>query len=263
MVTNYETMMDTQFLKRFTDGTCEPFCPEILEVEENLTNVPWLTVPVARIEPDDWELFWKLWEECKRKSIKFSSIWHSLCIWSNPNLTDEQLQTEYPIINPNLIQDWSAHFPKMFQQIHDAMPFLSIDKITIASNVKPVPLHFDAIKKLYPWPNALRVMLWDTNDRPTFYVTKWQDEMFKAPIISSNKPALNQLYYEQEVSDEEKIYVNLPKESNTFVYSNGEFLHGADLAKFKIIMIIWGTPDPIKWKSRLLEISKHALNKKI
>lgn len=263
MAFDYENLMDTKFLKRFTDGTNIPICPEILELDEDLTNVPWLTVPVPRIEPDNWELFWKLWEENKEKSKKYADVWDNVCIYANPNLTSNQLQTEYPIFSPERIQDWSSHFPKMFNQISEAMPFVSIDKITIASNVKTVPLHFDAIKKIYPWPNALRVMLWDTNEKPTFYLTKWQEEMFNYPIISCIKPELNQLYYKQEVGNDEKIYVNLPKESNTFVYSNGAFLHGADLGKFKIIMIIWGTPDKDKWKKRLLEISQHELNKSI
>jgi hypothetical protein len=256
-----ETMIDTKFLKRFTDGSTAPFCPEILEVDEKLTNIPWLTVPVPRIEPDDWDLFWKLWNDFKFKSEKYNDIWDTICIWANPNLTDEQLKTEYPIMKRDRICDWSVHFPNMFKQINQAMPFLSIDKITIASNVKEVPLHIDAIKKFHPWPNAMRVMLWDTNEKPTFYLSKWQEEMYEAPIIKSNTPALNQLYYFQKIKNEDKIYIDLPKESNTFVYSNGEFLHGADLAKSKIILIIWGTPDPIKWKGRLYDIADHILNK--
>lgn len=254
-----EFMIDTEFLKRFTNGIDSPFCPEILEIDTKLTNIPWLTVPVNRIEPDDWDMFWKLWEEWKYKSASYNEIWDAICIWFNKNLTEEQLKTEYPIFPVERLYDWSMHFPNMFKQINEAMPFLSIDKITIASNIKEVPLHIDAVKKFHPWPNAMRVMLWDTNDRPTFYLSKWQEEMFDAPIIKSNTPALNQLYYKEKVKD--KIYVDLPKESNTFVYSNGEFLHGADLAKPKIIMIIWGTPDPLKWKEKLYEIVEHPLNK--
>jgi hypothetical protein len=261
MDTNNENMTDTTFLKRFTNGIDPPFCPEILEIDAKLTNIPWLTVPVTRIEPDDWDMFWKLWEEWKRKTSIYNEIWDTICIWSNPNLTEEQIKTEYPIISKERLYDWSIYFPNMFKQINEAMPFLSIDKIVLASNIKEVPLHIDAVKKFHPWPNAMRVMLWDTNDRPTFYLSKWQEEMFNAPIITSNTPAFNQLYYNEKAKDEDKIYVDLPKESNTFVYSNGEFLHGADLAKPKIIMIIWGTPDPLKWKERLCEIVEHPLNK--
>jgi hypothetical protein len=126
-----ETMIDTKFLKRFTNGIDTPFCPEILEVDEKLTNIPWLTVPVPRIEPDDWDLFWQLWQSFKNKSAKYDQIWDTVCIWSNPNLTDEQLKTEYPIISKERLYDWSKHFPNMFKQINEAMPFLSIDKITI------------------------------------------------------------------------------------------------------------------------------------
>jgi hypothetical protein len=85
---NNEIMTDTRFLKRFTNGIDPPFCPEILEIDPKLTNIPWLTVPVNRIEPDDWDVFWKLWEKCKFKSGKYNEVWESVCIWSNPNLTE-------------------------------------------------------------------------------------------------------------------------------------------------------------------------------
>lgn len=253
MAINNEIMIDTTFLKRFTEGPVPSFFPEILEIEAGLTNVPWLTVPVPRIEPDDWDLFWKMWEDYKRKSEKFSDIWDFTTIWVNPKLKFE---------NPELETDWSKYFPNMFKKINEAMPFESIDKITIASNVKPVPVHIDTINKFYPWPNAMRVMLWDTNTKPTFYLTKWQEDMYKLPIIKDKNPLNNQLYYLNNIRDEEKIYVNLPTESNTFVYSNGEFLHGADLAEFKIILIVWGTPDATKWKQRLRDMLNHEINKR-
>jgi len=93
MDVNNEFMIDTTFLKRFTDGIDPPFCPEILDTDVKLTNIPWLTVPVKRIEPDDWDMFWKLWEEWKRTSSIYNEIWDTICIWSNPNLTEQQLKT--------------------------------------------------------------------------------------------------------------------------------------------------------------------------
>lgn len=260
MAINDESMIDSKFLKRFTDGVTPPFCSEISELVPGLTNVPYLVVPVPRIEPDDWDLFWRLWEKFKLGTKIYNNVWDSICIWANPNLSNHQLETEYPIIKQNNIHDWSDHFPKMFQSISEAMPFTTIDKIFIASNAKEVPLHIDAIKKFHPWPNALRIMLWDTNEKPTFYLAKWQDSMYDCPIIDSNKPAPNKLHYQQKVDDSDKIYVNLPDESNTFVYSNGEYLHGADLAKPKIILIVWGTPDKAKWIERLKYIKAHSIN---
>lgn len=253
--------MDTKFLKRFTDGTTKSVFPEITHVDDELTNIPWLALPVPRIEPDDWELFWKLWGERKNCTKKYNNIWDSICIWSDPNLTEHQRLTEQPIINDANINDWSNLFPNMFKSIREAMPFETIEKIFIAANNKRVPLHFDPIKKLYPWPNVLRVMLWDTNSKPTFYLSKWSDEMLAMPIISEAKAEANQLYYDYEPPDKDKIYVDLPSNTNTFVYSNGEFLHGADKEKFKIILIVWGIPDVEKWKTRLSELVEHEINK--
>jgi hypothetical protein len=45
--------------------------------------------------------------------------------------------------------------------------------------------------------------------------------------------------------------VDLPADTNTFVFNNGAFLHGADLAKPKIIMAIKGRPRVHEWLAAL------------
>lgn len=247
-------MSDLRFLKRFTDGVTPPFCPEILDIEPSLVNIPWLPIPVPKIEPDDWDLFWELWEKQKIVATELDAIWNGLCIWCNPSLTKDQIKNDWPKIPENSYKDWSTYFPKMFQQINEAMPFSKINKITLGSNIKPVPIHTDAIYKQYPWPSVMRVLIWDSNEKPTFYLTKWPEKAFDAPLITEPTPILDSTYFYDEIPTCDKIYVDLPLDTNTFVYSNITFLHGADLAKPKILLLVWGEPNPIKWKQRLIDI---------
>ena len=98
-------------------------------------------------------------------------------------------------------------------------------------------------------------MIHDTNTRPTFYLTTWPEYSYILPIIDNAQPQLNKTYFLEKTPDADKIYVDLPEDSNTFVYNNGVYLHGADIANFKIIMLIWGEIDELKWKLKLHEIN--------
>ena len=245
------------FLKRYTNGSSPPFCNDILKIDNTLTNIPYLHIPKTKIEPDNWELFWQLWNSQKTQGVfGNSSIWEGLYIYVNPKLTEKEVQTQHPkISNPGHFYDWSNIFPKMFDQIFNVMPYKTINKISLASNIERVPTHIDPIENLFPWPNTMRVMIHDTNTRPTFYLTKWPEYSYNLPIIDSIQPQLNKTYFLEETPKADKIYVDLPKDSNTFVYNNGVYLHGADLENFKIIMLVWGEIDELKWKLKLQEIN--------
>jgi hypothetical protein len=56
---------------------------------------------------------------------------------------------------------------------------------------------------------------------------------------------------------DKRMYVNLPPDTNTFLFNNGAFIHGADLAKPKIIMAIKGDIDTTK----LLRYLESSYNK--
>jgi len=242
-------MIDVKFLQRFTNGIIPPICPEILEIDSILTNIPYIVLPISKIEPDDWNLFWDLWN--KEKSIMGkSAVWESVGIWSSKEYGQDAIHKDFPYG----INDWSDYFPNMFERIRSAMPFNRIDNIRLSMNIKDVPPHLDPYPTMYPWPNSLRVMLWDTNEMPTFYMLPWTKESFFQPPITKIDVIPHQTYILEHIPQEDKIYVNLPKDSNTFVMSNGEFLHGADLVKPKIILIVQGIPDVDKWKDSLYKL---------
>lgn len=53
------------------------------------------------------------------------------------------------------------------------------------------------------------------------------------------------------IPKEKRTYVDLPPDTNTFVFNNGAFMHGADLAKPKIIMAVKGRPKINEWLKAL------------
>jgi hypothetical protein len=239
-------MTDTKFLRRFTDGKTPPVCPEILEIDSVLTNTPYITLPIPKIEPDNWDLFWELWN--KEKSLMGeTAVWESVGIWSS---SENKVNENFPY----KVSDWSEYFPNMFEHIRSAMPFQRIDNIRLSMNIKRVHPHMDPYPTIYPWPNSLRIMLWDSNEDPTFYLLPWPEESYNQPPIPKIDVIPKQTYILGDIPQEDKIYVNLPNDTNTFVMSNGEFLHGADLSKPKIILIVVGIPDVEKWKNLLYKI---------
>jgi len=241
--------MDLTFLKRFSYNVN----PEIFDVDDKLTNIPWITIPDTIISPDNWDLFWELWNKDKSPMApagkEDSAIWDSLCIWKSPELSNI-MHSSYPA----KIVDWYPYFPNMIDQLRTIMPFSHIEKITLSSNKKAVVPHIDPAATFYPWPNSLRVMIYDTNTRPTFYLKKWSSLSLNREPITSVNPDLRQTYEIEPVPYNEKMYVDLPETSNTFLFNNGEFLHGADLVDNKIILLVWGIPDILKWKSYLYRL---------
>lgn len=225
--------------------------PELQLIDPKWTNVPWIPLDVPRIAPDDWGLFWRLWNEknsdITRNKPGETQYWKGLCCWLNP-LVDH---TRFNYSN-TVLDDWSGHFPKMFEQIQDCLPFFSMEKIVLWSNINEVNPHIDPDGVIYPWPDSLRVMIWDTNDGPTFWMSRWPDRTpdYDPPIIDQRRLG-NYGIKSHKVPRQNRIYVDLPPETNTFVFNNGAFIHGADLAKPKIIMAIKGRPIIWKWLQAL------------
>lgn len=226
--------------------------PEITTIDHQWTSVPWIPLDIPRIEPDDWDLFWKLWNEknadITRANPQESQYWKGLCCWLNPAID----HTKFNYSN-TVIDDWSMHFPQMFEQIRNCLPFISLEKIVLWSNVNTVNPHFDPDAVIYPFPDSLRIMIWDTNESPTFYMNKWPErtEEFNPPPVTVRTGGKGYGIKPDRVPEDKRMYVDLPKDTNTFVFNNGAFLHGANLAKPKIIMAVKGRPNIYKWLKAL------------
>lgn len=232
---------------RFLSHISPEVWPEIAAIDHKWTAVPWIPVDYPRIEPDNWDLFWKLWNEkhavIGRPDIAGQNYWEGLCIWLHPMIKPDQFN-----YSGTVVDDWSTHFPKMFADINACVPWLNIEKIVLWSNVNEVHGHFDPDRLIYPFPDSLRIMLWDTNEQPTFYMTKWPDRTpeFNPPLVTQRKGARGYGIKPHSRPIDKRMYVNLPPDTNTFLFNNGAFIHGADLAKPKIIMAIKGDLDITK-----------------
>jgi hypothetical protein len=242
--------MDLRFLSHISPTAW----PHISAVDEQWTPVPWLPLAVPKIEPDDWDLFWKLWNEKQSditRGLNETQFWRGLCCWLNPKID----HTKFNYSN-TVVDDWSQHFPKMFEQIKSCLPFTFLEKVVLWSNINEVTPHFDPDAQVSPWPDSLRIMIWDSNDGPTFYMCRWPDrnENFNPPIITQrNKGSYG--VSASRIPQNKRMYVNLPPDTNSFVFNNGAFLHGADLAKPKIIMAVKGRCDKDAWLKQL-ELSR-------
>ncbi len=251
-------MTDIRFLKRYVDSQGS-IHKDILDVDDDLTNLCWLPVLDTTIEPDNWELFWTLWNQNKTfmsPTGRETAVWESLCIWKSSDIEEDKLTH---VLYPQKMVDWSTHFPKMFEQIFSVMPYSEIWKVTLGENINRVPAHVDRpasnhYEVLSPWPNSVRILLHDTNTQPTFYLTPWPQELMKLGKIQ-NTSSLAEWGTMTDPLPHNKCYVQLPEKTNTFVFSNGEFLHGADFSgKSKILILIWGRPDATLWKKKLKKI---------
>lgn len=235
---------------RFLSHISHKVWPEIANIDHKWTGLPYIPLDIPIIEPDDWDLFWKLWNEKQAditRGLNETQYWKGLCCWLNPLIDHTKFN-----FNNTVIDDWSMYFPKMFKQIHDSLPFYSVEKIVLWSNINEVNPHIDPDVVIYPWPDSLRIMLWNTNDHPTFWMSHWpaRDEKFNPPIIETRSKGSYGIKADR-VPMEKRMYIDLPKETNTFVFNNGAYLHGADLAKPKIIMAVKGRPKIYEWISTL------------
>lgn len=219
-------------------------------VSERWTKVPYIPVDVPKIEPDNWDLFWELWDKEKdriKREANEPDYWRGVMIYLNETIDPSNFN-----FNTTPISDWTMHFPKMFDAIRNAVPFKFIEKIVLWQNVREIDPHFDPDHWVLPWPDSLRVMLHDTNKKPTLYMTKWpkRDENYNPPPITSIKGG-DFGTNASSIDDTDKFYVEVPEETNTFLLNNGAFLHGADMGTEKIIMAIKGTPDHFNWLKSL------------
>jgi hypothetical protein len=73
---------------RFLSHISSTVWPEIAGIDHKWTAIPWIPLDVPKIEPDDWDLFWKLWDEkhatVGRPDLAGQNYWEGLCIWLHP-----------------------------------------------------------------------------------------------------------------------------------------------------------------------------------
>lgn len=158
---------------------------------------------IPRIEPDDWDLFWKIWNEhsgpltknftnngSEVDPSKAPKVWVGLDLfdrwaggsaWQAPSYESEHL------------------FPKMFKAIFD-LNLPSLYRIRVISSLMPIPGHSD-----------------DQADR-------WNIRAFL------HHPSTENQWYFNNPGDRngERKYLALPESTNWFAYNDKYCWHGTD-----------------------------------
>jgi hypothetical protein len=122
--------------------------------------------------------------------------------------------------NEVCFSEWSQKFSQIYQQIMDCLPIKKLYNINIWSSCNPIIAHRDHIQFI-DCPLAFRIMMHDENPKPTLYVEE---------SLPDNDNATNL----------EKHWCQLPEQTNTFVWNNLRVKHGSQHdSKFrKILMLI-------------------------
>lgn len=216
---------------------------QFYELSNQYNSLPFFYCKFNKIIPDDLNKFIEIfnlhsangirtapcfeepWLESDHPSGKNSSwhrpLWQVLDIHIDPELPAGFGQE---IIASNY-KDIRNEFPHFYQEIFDLFPFKKVWFIKFLQNNREILPHRDTDWN-FNLPTSFRSMIYDDNDKPTFYLKPLDKDI--------------------------KNFVDPPKNLNTFAYNNGNFLHGAEYhGKSKILMVVRGYLDFNKYRSLL------------
>ena len=213
----------------------------LIDLERVYGDIAWLPLTLPLIQPDDQEHFVNFFHSNAIAGLRqLPSFDHPE---DDPNDADSGYNKSFfktlEVYRNPVAEQWFgtntlAHktvnfanvFPKLYQQLFDLLPYKELFFIRFWSNQQIILPHRDQDWS-YNVPLSLRTMIHDPNETPTFYVTKTR-------------------------GTEQRHYVDLPKDSNSFAFNNGAFWHGADyFGHDKILMVVSGIPDVTKFDSML------------
>lgn len=198
----------------------------------DITAIP-LDIPV--IAPDNWSTFWDIWNEQKEPVVNEYSTRGNVAKWEGMDLIFSEEKSLYNI-ERHFCQDMRDACYSMVERIHEYFPFEYMRGIKLWTNTDIVPVHTDRfhIKKKPNrhatgrpmFPQTFRVMLYDENTCPTFYMASSADKA--------------------DAGD--RHYVSLPCNTNSFVFNDSTAVHGADYAgRTKILLVLQGKRDNVKY----------------
>lgn len=194
---------------------------------------------LPRFEPDSWEDFWKIWNEDAARYIRLKPDsqgnnsapgWNGL-VWDffRPEVKDSLTMFI------TTVKDYSPLFPRWRASMESSFPF-KINRILFLNNDREITPHRDGmvLTDHLTYASAVRILLVDENPKPTFWFSK------------------------EKSKESRRFYMDLPPETNTFVYNNPRIYHSADYHGHRkiLMMLILDHIDEQKWFELLLRSSK-------
>lgn len=215
-------------------------CPRLNEKYKGIAALP-LDLPT--FELDDTEQFWQVWDKqnqrVARQTIDRGAVgankpslehsqWDGLALYEDEILLkDAAWKTK---ISPDLRLSQSRYFRRIFSE----MPFVKIRSVRFWSSHTTIPAHYDgnmpsSLDGVMHFPTEIRLMQFDQNPKETFW------------LCSSQKYKPNS----GTIPMEDRYYVKMPSDTNSFAWNNEDFLHGADFDPQyrKILVVIKGWVD--------------------
>lgn len=215
-------------------------CPRLIEKYKGILALP-LAVP--RFELDSAKEFWAIWNDevsrvsrqhvdrgvvgiSKNVSMDYSQ-WDGLAMYEDLKLLKDAAWVT------KLSHRMSDSQPAYIKSIFDNLPFVRIRSIRLWSSLCVVPPHYDGnmpalLDGKLRFPTEIRIMLDDKNPQETFWLTP----------VAKHAP-------HTEVPVQDRYYVKLPDDTNTFAWNNEDYLHGADFDPQyrKILVVVKGWVD--------------------
>ena len=192
------------------------------EINRFMNKVYYTPIELPNLEPDNWDLFWKIWKEkaenvsklFKHKSpytrlpVGDSTRWRGIEIFNPKNVN-------HALVMPKL--DVSSLFPKMHETMVQLQEhFEGYLKITLIESLRHIHSHTDTAR--------------DT----------WQLRQY------FHYPAPNQQWFFTKPLDIEgpKTFIKMPEDTKWFGFNDGLAWHGTiyDSKYPKVIVKLYGTP---------------------
>lgn len=211
-----------------------------IRLQEKFKGLAALPLALPRFELDDATKFWEIWnanvatvarqvtfKDRGSQGVANPSIehtqWDGLALYEDPVLLD--MAAWRTVVSEELANSQKKYIESIFSQL----PFQRIRSIRLWSAHTKILPHYDgnmppALDNVLQFPAEIRIMLDDKNPTETFW------------ICSSKKYKPGQTH---SVPDNDKFYIKLPADSNTFAWNNENYLHGADYdPQYKKILVV-------------------------
>lgn len=219
-------------------------CPRL---NEKYKGIAALALDLPKFELDSPEEFWNIWE-AEKERVARQTIDRGALGAKNPSLEHSQWDGLAMYEDLQLLKDaaWKTKVSldlartqsKYMASIFKNLPFVRIRSIRMWSSNCVIPAHYDGnmpsvLDGVMRFPTEIRLMLDDKNPKETFW------------LCSSSKYKPNP---KDGIPMEDRYYVTLPEDTNTFAWNNEDYLHGADYDPQyrKILVVIKGWVDVIR-----------------
>lgn len=223
-------------------------CPRLEEKYKGIVTLP-LALP--KFELDSPAEFWRIWNAEKEKVAR-QIIDRGALGTTNPTLSHTQwdglaLYEDEELLRTaawktKVCPELAASQPNYLKSILASLPFVRIRSVRLWSSHTAITAHYDgnmppALDGVMHFPTEIRLMLDDQNPKETFW------------LCSSTKYKPNA----KNIPTEDRFYVKLPSDTNTFAWNNEDYLHGADFDPQyrKILVVIKGWVDVFKLEKLL------------